>query len=147
MDGPSGTTAKMSLQGQTITIGRGQGCDVVLSHVSVSRRHAEMILSGDGAIEIRDLNSTGGTFVTRDGKERSVAQTCLQSADVLRLGDYEISLQDLLARLDVTRPVGKPVPSPSTAVTADGAQPKTRMVRCDCGTIKKRGETCPACGT
>jgi pSer/pThr/pTyr-binding forkhead associated (FHA) protein len=132
----------MSSQGQTITIGRGQGCDVVLSHVSVSRRHAEMIFMNDGTIEIRDLNSTGGTFVQRAGKEGSVTQTRLERADVLRLGDYEVSLQELLslAKKEQLQPAAQPV------ADAGAERPKTRMVRCDCGTIKKRGEICPACG-
>jgi pSer/pThr/pTyr-binding forkhead associated (FHA) protein len=145
MDWRSRNGVKMSEEGQTITIGRGQGCDVVLSHVSVSRRHAEMIFANAGAIEIRDLNSTGGTFVRRNGKERSVTQTRLESADILRLGDYEVSLQELLSLAKKEQLPPQPAAQPAADTGLE--RPKTRMVRCDCGTIKKRGETCPACGT
>jgi pSer/pThr/pTyr-binding forkhead associated (FHA) protein len=57
---------------QTIRVGRGQGCDIVLSHASVSQWRAELGIEPHGAITIRDLNSTGGTFVFRNKKEMPV---------------------------------------------------------------------------
>ncbi len=137
----------MSVEGRTVRIGRGQGCDLVLTHVSVSRRHAELTIGPDGSLEIRDLQSTGGVFILRDGKEQSVSKARLKRTDTLRLGDYEISVEDLLS-LVRDAPRGERVDSAKKAnPTEDAERPKTRMVRCACGSIKERGQACPACGT
>jgi pSer/pThr/pTyr-binding forkhead associated (FHA) protein len=144
--------AKMNPETRTVKIGRGQSCDLILSHPSISRTHAELTWNPNGAVEIRDLNSMGGTFVLRNGQERSVSTERLEPADILRIGDYEISLADLLARMGVPLPQPQSTAQstsaakPNVPATDSGNAPKTRMVRCECGTIKKRGEKCPACG-
>jgi pSer/pThr/pTyr-binding forkhead associated (FHA) protein len=136
----------MSEEAQIIRIGRGQGCDLVLSHASVSRRHAELTIEPDGAILIRDLNSTGGTFVLRNGKEIPVTRTQLKRSDGLRLGDYEISVENLLSLIEEANLGTKPAQAAPPVVVEAEDRPKTRMVRCACGTIKERGKVCPACG-
>lgn len=142
----------MSAEAQIIRIGRGQGCDLVLTHASISRRHAELAIGPDGAIAIRDLNSAGGTFVLRDGKEIPATRTQLRESDSLRLGDYEISVEDLVSLIRETLSVagidaGEKRVTPSASPTGSSDErPKTRMVRCDCGTIKERGKACPHCG-
>ena len=145
----------MSAKAQTIRIGRGQGCDLVLTHSSVSRRHAELILDSDGSIAIRDLESTGGTFVLRGKKEIPVTRMELDRTDRLRLGDYEISVEDLLSlaqeaglgpRAETQSAAGRSVPPPLPVEIQTGERPKSRMVRCACGTIKERGKPCPQCG-
>jgi pSer/pThr/pTyr-binding forkhead associated (FHA) protein len=153
---------KMSAESEIIKIGRSNTSDVVLSHASVSRNHAEMTFFADGSIQIRDLQSTGGTFVTRGGKEQGVSELRLEPTDVLRLGDYDISLAELLGMIAKTRPglqkkLHSSMPATSAAQVSSPAEPvvrpisanrpQSRMVRCDCGTIKQRGATCPACGT
>jgi hypothetical protein len=61
-------------------IGRHQGCDVVLSDLSVSRRHARLFFR-DGRWILQDLESTNGTEVNG----------CLVGRCELRPGD-EISI-------------------------------------------------------
>lgn len=53
--------------GQALVVGRSRTSDVVLSHESVSRRHARLWLDKAGVLWIEDLGSSGGTFV---GTER-----------------------------------------------------------------------------
>jgi pSer/pThr/pTyr-binding forkhead associated (FHA) protein len=142
LNGPS-----MSGEVHTVRIGRGQGCDLVLTHESISRRHAELTIGADGSLYIRDLQSTGGIFILRDGKEQSVTKARLKSTDTLRLGDYEISVEDLLSLVRESQPEFAPAPAREAVATEDPGKPKTRMVRCACGSIKERGQTCPACGT
>jgi pSer/pThr/pTyr-binding forkhead associated (FHA) protein len=48
--------------GRQIVIGRSSDLDMVLVEEMVSRRHAQISMSG-GAITIEDLGSTNGTFV------------------------------------------------------------------------------------
>jgi DNA-binding CsgD family transcriptional regulator len=43
-------------------VGRSSGCDLVVPHVSVSRRHAELQVLGD-CVTVVDLDSRNGTFV------------------------------------------------------------------------------------
>jgi pSer/pThr/pTyr-binding forkhead associated (FHA) protein len=151
----------MSAETKTVRIGRGQGCDLILSHASISRRHAELTIHGDGSVDIRDLDSTGGTYVLREGKEVPVVRATLRPNDALRLGDYEISLADLLALIPgapavpapsagaVYRPpaaAASPTPRSDTAPASE-ERPKTRMVRCSCGHIKERDKPCPSCGS
>ena len=137
----------MSEDAQNIRIGRGQGCDLVLTHESISRRHAELSIDANGSISIRDLNSSGGTVVLRGGKEIPVtARTQLNRTDRLVLGDYEISVEDLLSLLEDTGHAIKPEIGMRSIPAESPDRPKTRMVRCDCGSIKERGKPCPACG-
>lgn len=54
-------------RGQSLVIGRSRGSDVILSHESVSRRHARMWFDETGVLWIEDLGSSAGTYV---GDER-----------------------------------------------------------------------------
>jgi pSer/pThr/pTyr-binding forkhead associated (FHA) protein len=125
----------MSDTHRKLVVGRARDCDILLTHESVSRRHAELALDGDGGFSVRDLESAGGTFVARGDREIPVHQTKLKKTDTLRLGDYEITVADLLALVPPEKPPAPPAPPP-----------KPRMMRCACGTIKERGKPCPDCG-
>ncbi|MCH1868898.1 FHA domain-containing protein [Nocardioides sp. CFH 31398] len=50
------------LDGPTVTFGRDARCEVVVSHEDVSRRHAELRLSGEGWFLV-DVGSTNGTWM------------------------------------------------------------------------------------
>lgn len=136
----------MSATTRTLILGRGRDCDILLTHTSISRRHAELTLPPVGDPSIRDLQSTGGTFLVRGGKETPVTQTALKFTDTLRLGDYEISVKNLLSLVpeESSRIENKKAPVPAAGPA--GPQ-KTRMMRCACGSIKERGKPCPDCGS
>jgi DNA-binding CsgD family transcriptional regulator len=63
--------------------GRGDDCDIRLSHPLVSRRHVELSCTGEGDVVIRDLGSTNGTIA---GDE------VLRSTGVARRGPIEIQV-------------------------------------------------------
>ncbi len=67
-------------EGVTI-VGRDPGCDIVLDHPKVSRRHMECIVTGKEA-RIKDLGSRNGTFVG----DVQVSECKLNHGDVIRLG-------------------------------------------------------------
>jgi hypothetical protein len=69
--------------GQTLVIGRSRGSDVVLSHESVSRRHACIWLDKAGVLWIEDLGSSTGTFV---GNERVSGKKALPAEAHVRFG-------------------------------------------------------------
>jgi adenylate cyclase len=72
-----------------IRLGRGSDNDVVLTDVSVSRYHAE-ILREPGGWSVRDLRSTNGVEVNRVPVEKAP----LRPGDVLGIGSFEIRLEE-----------------------------------------------------
>lgn len=56
-----------------IVIGRNDSCDIVLSHVGASKIHARILWNGNG-YELRDCESTNGTFVNGRRYKRKVLQ-------------------------------------------------------------------------
>ncbi len=88
---------------KSLVIGRDAGCDVVLSSRSVSRRHAEIVVSPLGYVLVD--SSTNGTLV--NGK-RVEGQQVLARGDVIRCGDEEFRFH-----ADAPRPpVEVPKPAP-----------------------------------
>ncbi|MDQ3949895.1 MAG: FHA domain-containing protein [Gemmatimonadota bacterium] len=67
-----------------VVIGRDAGCDVVVPHAEISRRHAEIVPAQAGYV-LTDL-STNGVFVNGDRVKYSVL---LGRGDVVRLGSEE----------------------------------------------------------
>ncbi len=58
-------TPNFRLEAGRFVIGRSSGCDLVLSHESVSRRHAELQVTSDG-VTVVDLQSRNGTYIDDD---------------------------------------------------------------------------------
>ena len=71
-----------------VVIGRAFECDVVLSHSTVSRHHARLVLS-ENILQVEDLGSTNGTAVdgaiVHGGTKRP-----LPAGARLRIGDIEL---------------------------------------------------------
>jgi len=74
-----------------LVIGRAlDQSDFVLSHSTVSRRHARLLLA-DGRLQIEDLNSTNGTAV--DGEPAHPGKPLmLQAGSKLKIGDIELAV-------------------------------------------------------
>lgn len=70
-----------------LLLGRHETCDVVLSDVSVSRRHARLLFR-DGSWMIQDLQSTNGTMVNHV----SVGRCQLRPGDHILLGDEYLTI-------------------------------------------------------
>jgi S1-C subfamily serine protease len=58
--------------GQPLIVGRSRGSDVVLTHESVSRRHARLWLDKANALWVEDLGSTAGTFIGDDRISKAI---------------------------------------------------------------------------
>lgn len=80
------------LSDDVTTLGRSDEIDIVVSHPSISRRHALILKRTDG-FQITDLNSTNGTFVNKYRVEQPVKLT---EGDKLTLGEvtFKFSYQD-----------------------------------------------------
>lgn len=74
-----------------ITLGRAPEMTVRIEHRSVSRHHADIVRSG-GHYELRDAESSNGTFVNALKLPRNAPHT-LQSQDIVRVGDVQFCFQ------------------------------------------------------
>ncbi|WP_127563042.1 FHA domain-containing protein [Nioella ostreopsis] len=95
---------------KTYTVGRSPDCDYVIEHPTVSRLHAEMVVTRDGQFHLTDRVSSGGTFVLGpDGWER-IKQAFVRADDTVRLAEAELRVGDVLAKI---QGAGKAVPAQS----------------------------------
>jgi pSer/pThr/pTyr-binding forkhead associated (FHA) protein len=79
------------LPGGVRTIGRAPGADFIVDAALVSRVHCRLTALPDGGLELRDLDSTNGTFV--NGERVETAR--LASGDRIQVGRVElVSLRD-----------------------------------------------------
>lgn len=76
---------EIPLHHEETVIGRASGCQLVLDHVSVSRRHARLTLTDP--VSVHDLDSPNGVYV--NGK-RIVSSQAIRSGDVITVGHQEL---------------------------------------------------------
>ena len=67
-------------------IGRSKSNDLILRDISVSRRHAEILLLEDGSLELVDLESLNGVFVNDD----RISRIRLREGDRIDIGDVRM---------------------------------------------------------
>lgn len=81
------------LEREETTIGRGDGCDIVVRDAKASKAHCAVavILGSRGVerIEIRDLDTTNGTYVNGERAGRAT----LMAGDKVRVGDTVLQLR------------------------------------------------------
>ena len=108
----------LTLSAPELVIGHSDTADLVLDDRFVSRRHALVTVDPDGAVTIRDLNSTGGTFVN---EERLTGPRVLEPGDIVRFADLQARFEPAAAAT-----VGADAPTQVMAMAADaGALPPT----------------------
>ncbi|MGE5358886.1 MAG: FHA domain-containing protein [Bacteroidales bacterium] len=74
------------MPGAVKTVGRSTTADFILDAGMVSRFHCRLTVSPEGKVEIRDLESTNGTFVN----DKRVRRGPLAEGDRLRIGRVEL---------------------------------------------------------
>jgi HD-GYP domain-containing protein (c-di-GMP phosphodiesterase class II) len=84
--------------GQTISLGRLKGCDVVVDDEAASRRHCTIAAREDICV-VSDLQSANGTFVN----EKRIASQELHQGDKIRIGSTVIELIDATAMASAVR--------------------------------------------
>ena len=85
------------LPGGVRTVGRATGADFIVDAALVSRVHCRLTALPDGELEVRDLDSTNGTFVNGERVDRAR----LADGDRLQVGRLE-----LVVSREATRPEG-----------------------------------------
>jgi pSer/pThr/pTyr-binding forkhead associated (FHA) protein len=80
------------LPGGVRTLGRATGADFIVDAALVSRVHCRFTVLPDGALEVRDLESTNGTYV--NGARIDVVH--LNAGDRVQVGRVElVALTDI----------------------------------------------------
>ncbi len=88
---------RFSLTDGSYILGRSLDCQLCVDHPSVSRRHLELVVSGDSVV-VTDLHSHNGTIVN---DARIEAPTPIRSNDRIQLADVTLRLSD--TELSVTQ--------------------------------------------
>ncbi|MBI9046979.1 MAG: FHA domain-containing protein [Anaerolineaceae bacterium] len=89
-----------------LIIGRGDECDLILSHNLISRNHLK-ITREDNTVFVTDLGSTNGSRLNGKRLEAHI-KTRLLPDQILVLGDAEIKLSDLRQTRGVLSPISEP---------------------------------------
>ena len=80
-------------------IGRSSTADIQIGDSSVSRIHAELIVTGNDEYYLTDCGSGGGSFMARGGEWAPVQQQFIGAADNILLGRYQTTAQQLVSML------------------------------------------------
>jgi len=75
-------------EGEVVSIGRGQDCNITIDNTAISRQHVSLALNG-GIYFVSDLGSTNGTFVNgkRVSKDEPVSEN-----DNIEFGKFTLSI-------------------------------------------------------
>lgn len=125
-----GRKTALSASGRVFTIGRGEGCDLILSDQDVSREHVALA-RGPGGFVARDLGSKNGVEVAG---EYVVGEGPLRDGDILRIGETRLRFFDpedrYLRQLaaDADGQGGAPTLAPVTAPAAATARSRLPMI-------------------
>jgi len=130
---PDGKRGILELTKPVITVGRGNANDLVLNDLSVSRFHAVVKQSPEGAVVIADRGSTNGVMVNG---ARITAEVELHKGDRARIGAYELLFESVddavlqIRRADIPSAIehvlrGGPAGQPAN-ISESGAARETR---------------------
>ncbi|MCL5292142.1 MAG: FHA domain-containing protein [Actinobacteria bacterium] len=76
---------RFDLTKSEVTLGRDPGSDIFLDDITVSRKHAQILVEG-AELLIEDVGSLNGTYVNNERVERRV----LAEGDELQVGKYKL---------------------------------------------------------
>jgi pSer/pThr/pTyr-binding forkhead associated (FHA) protein len=77
--------SRFALDRAVTTVGRHPDSDIFLDDVTVSRRHAEVIVEGDRVV-VRDVGSLNGTYLNRE----RIEEADMHNGDVVQIGKFRL---------------------------------------------------------
>ena len=115
---------KFPLSAKEMVVGRGEDCDIIIDHRSISSRHAKIVREDNVTYKIVDLNSKNGVKVSGD----SYRATILKRGDVIELGHVKFRFVEPGENY-VFDPDAAPAPVSSSGAPAesDGGLDTTRI--------------------
>ena len=91
----------------TYRIGRGMDMDIRIDDSTVSRVHAELTVTANGAYYLTDCDSSGGSYVARNGEWEPITQDFIDPVDAILLGRYQTTAQQLMAMSNRDSPASR----------------------------------------
>lgn len=132
---PDGQIREYPITTPQVVIGRADGNQVVIDHVSVSRRHAQFVIES-ARMTVEDLGSGTGTFV---GSQRIPANTptLVEAGQTMRFGECEARFvspeatppESLAVGNETEQTVGVTLQSPGQSVAAGSPTTATVLVQ------------------
>lgn len=105
---------EIPLRSGIVTLGRVEGNDCVVDHLSVSSHHCELNVQGS-TVAVKDLGSSNGTFID----EEPVTESRLSPGQILRVGEVRLRLEGTApARVAVPAQVPAQITAPFAAAGA-----------------------------
>jgi pSer/pThr/pTyr-binding forkhead associated (FHA) protein len=101
-----------------VTVGRSPDAEVSIGAPSLSRRHCQFSVDAQGALSVRDLGSTNGTYVN----DSRITKTVLQPGTVVQIGGVRM-------RVEWTTDEKETPPSDGTASDVKVTQPMKALKR------------------
>lgn len=93
-DGARETQLIFTPGGRRMGVGRGTDNDLHLSHSSVSKIHATLMMNKEGTLLVADTGSTNGTFI--NGRRLAYGEARqIEEGDVVGFGDIEVRFRKL----------------------------------------------------
>jgi len=89
LDTTNGTIQKEWILHLPAVVGRSPDVDVPIGDTSISRRHCEFFLNGEGALSIRDFDSLNGTYI---GDAKVNKRAVLIPGKIVRIGSVNLKL-------------------------------------------------------
>lgn len=80
--------------------GREPGSALCFDHDSISRKHCQFALNGEGALIVKDLESMNGTYV----EDRRVQQATLMPGQTIQIGTLRLQIDFLGEDEDIPTP-------------------------------------------
>jgi pSer/pThr/pTyr-binding forkhead associated (FHA) protein len=81
----NGSSSRLEITGEQMTLGRHPDCDICLKSNTVSRYHARISVLDEERFELEDLGSGNGTFVNNQPVNDPVL---LHSGDQISIGPF-----------------------------------------------------------
>ena len=98
---------------RVLIIGRSRAADIRLRERSVSRLHAEFVVTDDGLLHVSDRSSANGTWIDVKGRWERLTQRTVTERDRLRFGSHVIEIAELVRRQPVRRLADQPEDGPA----------------------------------
>ena len=80
-----GAGSRFVLDRDVVAAGRHPDSDIFLDDVTVSRRHAELVHTGEGYL-VRDVGSLNGTYLNRE----RIEEAPIENGDELQIGRFKL---------------------------------------------------------
>lgn len=86
LDSGSGRSRAHWILSPPVTVGRCPSCDIIINDPSISRRHCQFTLGGEGELLVRDLGAKNGVYLD----ERKVEKAIVRTGQVVQIGSVAL---------------------------------------------------------